>query len=298
MSVPEYSINDDNVNEDANDDDTRSICDSVYSVGEVSLISEHEDDTLSGFGADIPDERGLMAGIEVATEGTQGSGERDDFHGASIDHMVTEGRDMAEADDITSEEEMDTTEANEIEISSSRDVPNAVDTSPSTTRVTSDRAVETNETATEVNVMETSEANEIEADSSRDVSNAVGASHSTMQVTSDRVVEANEAIVRNPGFVLVIDNIDLNVRRSEQRIDHTTLSYHFCHTFALLNRVNSTPLEDTPLSGVLSLDQVLPTQKDLDAILKEFQIFVSRYITLNNYFYYYVCVHIQNTCEE
>jgi len=33
------------------------------------------------------------------------------------------------------------------------------------------------------------------------------------------------------GFVLVIDNIDMNIRRSDQGVDHTTSSYHFCHAF-------------------------------------------------------------------
>jgi len=35
------------------------------------------------------------------------------------------------------------------------------------------------------------------------------------------------------GFVLVIDNIDMNIRQSDQRVDHTTSSYHLCHAFAL-----------------------------------------------------------------
>ena len=41
--------------------------------------------------------------------------------------------------------------------------------------------------------------------------------------------------------------------------------------------MNSTLLEDSPLSGVLSLDQILPSQRDLDIILEEYQVFVSRY---------------------
>ena len=37
------------------------------------------------------------------------------------------------------------------------------------------------------------------------------------------------------GYVLVIDNIDMNVRCSFQRIDQSTESLHFCHAYAVLN---------------------------------------------------------------
>ena len=103
-----------------------------------------------------------------------------------------------------------------------------------------------------------------------------GARGETIQISDDTETQYSSC---NPGFVLVIDNIDLNVRRSDQRVNRTTSSYHFCHAFALLNRVNSTHLADQPPSGVLSLDLLLPTKADLDSILKEFQTFVSRYDT-------------------
>jgi len=79
-----------------------------------------------------------------------------------------------------------------------------------------------------------------------------------MLVSCDRVEETQDTTC-NSGFALVIDNIDMNVRRSDQRVDRTTSSYHFCHAYAVLNRVNSTLLED---SGVLSLDLMLPAQSD------------------------------------
>ena len=66
-------------------------------------------------------------------------------------------------------------------------------------------------------------------------------------------------------YTLVIDNIDMNVRKSYQRLDHTTKSYHFCHGYAVLNRVNSTVLHDGPQTGILSPESVLPNQEDLDS---------------------------------
>jgi len=89
----------------------------------------------------------------------------------------------------------------------------------------------------------TNEADENETGSKISALNVAGTSNLTVQITSDdRVVEIHETNTHNPVFVLVMDNIDMNARRSDQRDDRTTSSYHFCHAFALLNRVNSTLL--------------------------------------------------------
>jgi len=79
-----------------------------------------------------------------------------------------------------------------------------------------------------------------------------------------------------PGYSLVIDNIDMNVRRSYQRLGQTTQSYHFCHGYAALNRVNSTALSDESGSGILSPEFILPSQADLESILNDFAVLVSR----------------------
>ena len=36
------------------------------------------------------------------------------------------------------------------------------------------------------------------------------------------------------GYTVTIDNVDINIRQSFQRLDLTTQSYHFCHVFAVL----------------------------------------------------------------
>ena len=79
-----------------------------------------------------------------------------------------------------------------------------------------------------------------------------------------------------PGYVLIIDNVDMNIRRSNQRVDRTTQSYHYCHGYAVLNRVDSTQLADHPPSGVLSVDDVLPSKVDLESILSDFEVIISR----------------------
>ena len=93
---------------------------------------------------------------------------------------------------------------------------------------------------------------------------------------SELEITQEQPLSTSPGFVLVIDNVDLNVRRSNQRIGRTTTSYHFCHEYAAQNRVNSTHLADGPLSGTLSSDDVLPSKNDLENILSDFEEFASR----------------------
>ena len=51
------------------------------------------------------------------------------------------------------------------------------------------------------------------------------------EVECDRMTETHSSL-HNPGFVLVIDNVDMNIRRSDQRVDCTTSLYHFCHGYA------------------------------------------------------------------
>ena len=80
----------------------------------------------------------------------------------------------------------------------------------------------------------------------------------------------------SPGYILVIDNVDINVRRSYQRVGSTTTSYHLCHGYAAQNRVHSTKLADGPPSGTLTIDDVLPSINDLESSLNDFEVLVSR----------------------
>ena len=76
---------------------------------------------------------------------------------------------------------------------------------------------------------------------------------------------------------LYVDNIDINLRRSFQRIDHSTLSYHFCHAYAVRNRINTSVLPDGPPSGVLTCDAILPSKDDLKRVMDDITVLVSRY---------------------
>jgi len=78
------------------------------------------------------------------------------------------------------------------------------------------------------------------------------------------------------GYVIVIDNLDMDVRRSFQRINRSTESMHFCHAYVVLNRFDTSGLEDRPPSGVLSYEVMLPDMNDLQVILNDFKVLVSQ----------------------
>ena len=91
-------------------------------------------------------------------------------------------------------------------------------------------------------------------------------------------LESYIAVVQSPskGYVLCIGNVDMNVRRNFQRISRTTKSYHFCHSYTAKNRVDSSKLPDGLPTGELSPDNILPCKNDVNMILKDFEILISR----------------------
>ena len=99
--------------------------------------------------------------------------------------------------------------------------------------------------------------------------------------TSQEADEPNDEMSATPtgnfGYVLVIDNLDMNIRRSYQRVNRTTESYHFCHAYAVLNRINTSLLSDAPSSGELSVDYILPNEDDLKKIIDDITVLASRY---------------------
>jgi len=106
----------------------------------------------------------------------------------------------------------------------------------------------------------------MEVEDTQESSSEVGQSETA--VASDM----SNAPMNSNGYVFVIDNLDMNVHRSFQRIDRSTESMHFCHVFGVLNRFDTLGLEDGPPSGVLSCEVVLP---DLNDILDDFKVLVS-----------------------
>ena len=110
------------------------------------------------------------------------------------------------------------------------------------------------------------------------VNEAVGSSRTVLSNNTEPTTSQAVASADGFGYVLVMDNIDLNVRRSFQRVDRLTQSYHFCHAYAVRNRINTSVLYDGPPSGVLSYDAILPSEDDLKRVTDYFKVIVSRYV--------------------
>ena len=78
------------------------------------------------------------------------------------------------------------------------------------------------------------------------------------------------------GFKIVGDNIDKNFRRSFQRLDLQTRSFHYFHSYAVLDRVDLSGYADTPCSGEVDFTSILPTDDEIDSLKQIFCILVSR----------------------
>ena len=85
------------------------------------------------------------------------------------------------------------------------------------------------------------------------------------------------------GFKLIGDNIDKNIRRSFQTIDSTTLSLHYFHTYALLDRVDFSGLSDEPRTGEIDFNMLIPSKEDVKKMKDIFIILVSRYVFMKFY---------------
>jgi len=79
-----------------------------------------------------------------------------------------------------------------------------------------------------------------------------------------------------PGFVLVTDNVDKNIRPSFQRQERQTTSLHYCHSCAIQDHVDISELSDEPAAVELSPSTILPTVGDLNDLLGDFEVLVSR----------------------
>ena len=77
---------------------------------------------------------------------------------------------------------------------------------------------------------------------------------------------------------MVTDNVDKNIRQSFQRESRQTVSLHYCHSCAVKNRVDVSGLSDKPSSAEITVETFLPSVSDLTKLLKDFEVFVARYV--------------------
>ena len=84
------------------------------------------------------------------------------------------------------------------------------------------------------------------------------------------------------GFKIVCDNVDKNYRRTYQRLDYQTISRHYIHSFATLDRVDLSRFSDVPPQlKEIDCSLMLPSKEDNNSIKKIFSILVSRLFIIN-----------------
>ena len=127
----------------------------------------------------------------------------------------------------------------------------------------------------------------------------------TVPTESDNVLFATPVEVENttmsmwPGFKLVIDNVNKNIRPTFQRIDRQTQSLHYCHTIAIKDRIDLSKYSELSCSNLLKISDFLPNAQDLKLIKKDFQILVYRLVLIQtdlilvHYFYLILRVIVQ-----
>ena len=87
---------------------------------------------------------------------------------------------------------------------------------------------------------------------------------------------ANATMTSWPGFKLVIDNVDKNIRPSFQRVDRRTQSLHYCHTIAIKDRINLSEYSEVGCNNLVTCSDFLPNSQDLKQIKRDLKILVYR----------------------
>ena len=82
------------------------------------------------------------------------------------------------------------------------------------------------------------------------------------------------------GFKIVGDNVDKNFCRTYQRIDYQTISHHFFHAYAVRDRVDLHQFSDSPRSGIIDKQELLPSSSDAEDMKVIFVTLISRYVML------------------
>ena len=78
------------------------------------------------------------------------------------------------------------------------------------------------------------------------------------------------------GFKIIGDNVDKNVKPSFMRINTSTLSLHYFHSYAVLDRVDLSGIPDIQPPGTCDLLALLPSSGDVDMLKQQFSILISR----------------------
>jgi len=79
-----------------------------------------------------------------------------------------------------------------------------------------------------------------------------------------------------PGYKIVIDNIDKNVKPRNMSVDAQTKSLHYVQIYSVKDRMDFGKLSDVPPSGEKCLYDILPTTDDYEKLKTNFSVHVAR----------------------
>lgn len=80
------------------------------------------------------------------------------------------------------------------------------------------------------------------------------------------------------GFSIIGDNIDKNVNPSFQRLNYSTQSLHYFHSYACLDRIDFSNLDDLSPFGVINVKKAcLTSDSEMLQLQSNFYVLVSRY---------------------
>jgi hypothetical protein len=88
-----------------------------------------------------------------------------------------------------------------------------------------------------------------------------------------------------PGYKVVIDNIDKNVKPRDMRIDSQTKSLHYVQLYGVKDRVDFSSLSNIPKAGEMCLYDILPSTEDYQKLKENLSILVARTMTDNLSFF-------------
>ena len=92
-------------------------------------------------------------------------------------------------------------------------------------------------------------------------------------------VSSQTSTHHNPGYKMVVDNIDKNVKPQHMRLDSQTKSLHFVHIYSVKNRIDFSSLSRLPKTGKMCVYDILPSTEDYQKLKENLSILVARTMT-------------------
>lgn len=118
------------------------------------------------------------------------------------------------------------------------------------------------------------------------VTESTGMSQSSTNQNDDENQQhtGNESL-NKPGYKVVIDNIDKDVKPHDMRLDFQTKSLHYVQIYSVKDRIDFSALSGLPADGEHCLYDILPSIEDYEKLRGNFAILVARSITDNLSFF-------------